>query len=857
MFFLRGDYFDSDYLREAKIFNKVFEVQSHVQAINILGYVLNKPIANFDQLPAEQLEKMLWSGKDCFIQAESRKQLEKVVRQMKSFRFELIPLMVVTNPNDAKKIIETVLIKVHETRFDYSYVDISGRIYSSFRNFLVNNILPLSILCYPKNEIVSFDAAKEINTECCVVGRANAQKGGMDALVGLIGAAGAVGTIFATGGLAMPFAFVVGGTALYTTGRSIENLVDASVHGKSLNPFEDAEARNNWLMMSANLLTFASLGVTGLAAKASRFKLADRIILGVSAGVNAVTIVDSVAYMANNWQQMTTDEKIKMASAVCFCFREVISLTNAKRLIRTSVIDGLCKVFKDYAVSFVEGAISVGKAFIDNCKRLFNENEQYASTALNLIQALVRDSIHVTISDDFWTIHLFGFEYKMRNIISMTGTELNKFLYMLQGISNVFKDGFSILRRMFGDGPIANVVFKRAEEAGGNRAHYGNAINELIEVFMLVRRISNDFSILTDAKLKIGGGHCFTLASAYRTFVKKNGLSLLQALMEMNPREIKCMNSLRAQFGCNDANIFAFITHSSISSSQMLDKIRFLLNVFEICTGKSLRITDINPEKEIVEIESEIRVGLDQFYKSDYPSYLIDPKLYQICQPALKNHREFIETIWKNTCLGSKRFDRAFEKLTIMEIAFKSYSPTTIENVISYASSMECPDFSRFTNHVAYALKTMDNLARETGLDEVAVNEKLFPDSAVLRSRFLELTLKVKKLSLDGYCPIDDSLAADPSRLIEMIKELAGSARLRFGTIENGACHMNMYPLLRIGSEIVKFNRYIKMKKFHQQEVQLIYDGKWMVYLGNEQLHIVIGVVRGLGAYIDTFSITQ
>lgn len=880
MFFLRGNDVDLEYLREAGILNKVIQVQSEVQAINILGYALKKPLADFNQVPAQQLERLLRTGNVCIVQDEARKHLEKVVKQMISWCFELIPLTAVINLDDPKKKrnLETLLIKVHQPSCwllipnapkrcrcsSFSYVDISGRIYSSFENFLKDNKLPPSILCYPEGGVVRFDENDEIVADCCKVGEANAVKGVVDMFVGVVGAAGAVGTIFATGGLAVPFVLVSCGSALYTTGRSIEKLVDASAHGKSVNPFEDAEARNNWLLMSANLLTFASLGISGLATKLegltatqiSRFMMANRIIRGVSAGVNAVTAIDSICYMINNWQQMTIYERITVACAICFCFREVISFANAERIMRQCQIEGMYRFFKGCTDSFVGGASTVGQGFLFSIKSMFDGNDEYVATGMRLIQTIVRDSFDVTVSDDFVTIRLFGFQFQMRNIISMTGTELDKFLYMIQGIAKMFRDGFALLRTFCSDGPIMRATFKRAEEAGGDRAHYGKAINELIELFMLVRRICDDFSILSDAQLSIGGGHRFTVGSAYNTFVKRNGVSLLRALVEMNPGEVDRMNSLRVHCG-KDADIFDFIVHSSTDSSKMLPKIRFLLAVYEICTEKSLRITDVGPTEQIVEVESLVRVGPELFQQSTVPEYLIDPKLFRICQPALSNHREFLATLWNNTCTGPKASDRAFEKLQVLEMAFQSYSPTTIENVISYASGMECPDFARFTYHVLFALKSMENLTREMGLDETAANEVLFSDPAVLRSRFLELTMKAEELSLGGYCSLDwDSVAAEGAQLIEIIKGLASKAQLRFGAVENGALHLDMYPMLRFAAEMGKFNRYIVVKKFNHEEVQPSYDGKQMVYLANEQLRIVIGVVRGLGAYIDTYLFT-
>lgn len=873
MFFLRGQDVDPEYLREAGILSKIYQVQSEVHVINILGYVLNKPFANFE-LPAEQLERMLRLGNVCMYAEEARKQLEKVVKQMKSYRFELIPLVVAMEHKKQQKLFETVLIKVHCKSGGCAYVDISGRTYTSFGNFLSENKLPPGVLCYPENGIVVFDDQHELLVECCEVGVANTVKGGLDVIVGLVGAAGTVGSIFATGGLAIPFVVVSCGSALYATGRGVEKLVDASQHGMSLNPFEDAEARNNWLMVSANLLTFASLGAAaGLAAatkmesvtatQLGRIMLANRIIRGVSAGVNAVTVLDSVAFTVNNWKRMTIYEKISLACAVCFCFREVINFANAERLIRASQVDGMCKFFRGCSDSVVGGVSTVGQSFVTNVKKVFEGNDEYVEAGMRLIRTIVQDSFDVTVSDDFVHIRLFGFEYKVRNVISMPESELNKFLYMIQGIAKTFKDAFALMRTVWGDGPIATVVFKRAEDLGGNRADFGTAINQLIEVFMLVRRICDDFSILSDAQLRIGAGHRFTVGSAFDTFVRRdgvgNGISLLRALLEMNPRETNRLNNFRQQWGSQEAVIFSYATNKANDSAEMLSRIRFLLDVSEICTEKSVRMTELQPEDQMIEIESMIRIIPDMFRQAANSDFLIDPKFLQICRRALGNHREFLETIWRNTCFRPGPEDKAFEKLTALEVAFQSRSDATIENVVSYVSTMHCEDFSRFVTHSLFALDGMHSLIRETNLSEPEANSILFSDPAPLRSRFLELTAKVQEHSLGGYHPIDERLldVVDPECLVELVKGLASEELLRFGTAENGALHLNKYPMLRFGSEMQKFNRLIARKKFEREEVQPAYAGKRMVFLGNEQLRIVVGLVRGVGAYIDTFMFTH
>lgn len=872
MFFLRGQDVDPVYLREKGILNKVYDAQSEVHVINILGYALNKPFADFKQ-PAQELDRLLRSGNICMYADEAKKQLEKVVRQMNSFRFELIPLVVVVEREKEQRLFETLLVKAYHPLKTFRYVDISGRIYNSLSHFLDKNMLPRGFLCYPKNGEVVFDKRCGLAVDCQQVGEENSTKMCRDLLVGLVGAAGTIGSIFATGGLAAPFMVVSCGSALYATGRGVEKLVDASQHGLSVNPFEDAEARNNWLMVSANLLTFASIGAAaGLAAatkmesvtvtQLGRLALANRVIRGVSAGVNAVTVLDSIGFAVVNWNRMNIYEKISLACSVCFCFREVISFANAERLIRASQVEGLCNFFRGCAVS-AGGEIShYGQSFVAKVKTVFENNDEYLENGLELILALVRDKFHVSVSDDFVFIKLFGFEYQIRNIISMSKSELNKFLYMIQGIASSFKDAFALLRKMFGDGPIAKAVFKRAEESGGNRADYGKAINELIEIFNLCRQITNDITILTDAELKIGNGHRFTIGTAFNTFIKAGpimGMSLLRALLEMNHRETECLNRFRNQWGSKEVDIFKYVTHESADSAAILDKIRFLLDVFKTSTEVALHITDLLPAEQVVEVEAMVRIGSDLFRQAVNQDQLLNPKILHICKVALGNHREFIQSMWNNTCVRPATEDKSFEKLAVLQVAFESRTDCTIENVISYVSSMHCPDFSRFVTHSLFALDSMDALVRETNLSEVDANGVLFSDLAPLRSRFQELTTLAKELSLGGYFPVDDELLnAEQGPLVAALKDLASQGSLHFGTGENAALHLSKYPMLRLGQkELQKYNRFIAEKKFDREEVQPAYDGKRMVLLGNEQLTIVVGVVRGAGAYIDTFRFTH
>lgn len=865
MFVLRGEAFDPDYHHEASILNKIYEVHSKIHVINILGHVLNWPLAKFT-MSDEQLEKEFQTGDFCIFSEKHRKQLETVVENMKSFRFELIPLVVVTNYEEEPENFETVLIKVHCPNFkgECSYVDISGRTYYSFKHFLDTNKLPYGMLCYPQGGIAEFDENDDLLVDCCEVGLANRVLGGLNAAIGLVGATATIGAIFATGGLAIPFVVTGVASSIYSVGHSTGELVDAVKHDVSLNPLKSAEARNNWLSIAGNAVTLCSFGVAGLA-KFSRLKksvdavrcinVATGVTHAVFAGVNAVTAIDSISYIDMDWRRMSLQQKIKLTCDICVSFREVINFANAKRLWDACMINGICRFFGNC----IEGLETASQQFVATVKKFFEGMQDYVLSAWTLIKT-VPDKFNITVSKDFVSFKLFGFEFKIQNIISMLPKMVEKFVYMIEGIAAALNDAFGLMRLALGDAPIIGIVFKEADEMGGNRADFGTVINWLIEVFNLARQFDS-ISIHTDQVLKIGAGHRFSIVSAYNAFIKNGklkGISLLRALCEMNSGEVDRMNNLRHhQWEGRDAAIFEFITDKSIGSTSMLSKIRFLLDVSEICTRKSLRTTDLQPGHQIVEIESMNRISLDTFRQAIHPDYLVDPKLLKICQRVLGDHREYIETIWTNTCVQARPEDKAFEKLTALESEFSMCSDETIRSIISYAAMMDCTDFSGFFTHARFALYRIQSMR---GMMNAFTKETDFNGNEFrlkLKSRFLDLKTKAEEHSLAGYCALNDFngclMDVQPTRLIEFVKGLASQEALRFGTIENGALYLGMHPMLQLRTELQKWNGLIAGSDFEQEEVKPAYAGKRMVLLQNDHLIIVVGLVQGLGAYIDTF----
>lgn len=867
--YLRGQEVNLKDKNQLATMNKTFEAESANQVINLLGFALNKSLVEFQESP-EEVERLLNTGEICFIEDKDSVMLRKVVDKMKSYFFSLIPLVVVPDYDKPDKVYETLLIKVfvYGENCKIYYVDMAARVYDSFEHYLEKNKLPFSILCFPRGGQVSFDATGDIEIECRNVGLKNTIFNVTDVVLGVVGVVGGVGTIFATGGLAIPFWTAAMGSAAYTSGRSIVKLVDSDQHGMSLNPLKDAKARNNWLMVSANLFAFASLGTSATIAAVTanaetltattvgRLIMTGRVLKGISAGMNALTIMDSVVYTVNNWHLLSIYEKITLACSVCFCFREVISFINAERLISQCQISGICNFFQ----GCVTECITSIDTFVTNTRLFFQSNEQYLETGLRMVRELVKNNFSVTVDEELTTIRFFNLEYKFSNILQMEHAMMVKFLYMIQGIASNFKGTFSLMRKYFGDEAILSAVVKHADDRGGEVTHYGMVINDLIQVFEILRRVSNDITVLTEMGLIVGAGHHFTISSAFKTFVKcgvTKAIPLVKALVEMNPREAKRLNALRERPDTQEEQIFKWITEGTHKSDDMLFRAHALLTIDDLCTKQSLRITELKIAQATLVVESLIEVDpkLLSRITPDKHRFFVNPKFHRIFEPAMGCHHDFLKQLWINgTLLQSNPRDKFFEKLDALHAALQLY-PSSVEMVVSFAFQMKSTNFRQFAYHVLFALNNMERLMQQSGLGQPGINEVLFADCASIISRYEQCKIRAEELSLAGYCAAD--FGKPNEQLIEQVKQLASVGELRFGPVENAVLHLDKIPMLRFGLEILKYNRFIATKCFDQEEVQIVAEGlKSLVYLANDHLKVVVGVVHGEGAYIDTVLFT-
>ncbi|KAL1403361.1 hypothetical protein pipiens_019400 [Culex pipiens pipiens] len=342
--FLRGQQVDLSDKKQLKMLDNIFTISSADKVVNLLGYALNAPQRTFKE--DEEVEQLLAHGDMCFVEEKVAKGIRRVVRKIKRkdrespYCFSLIPLSVVVDYENLDSVYETLLIKIYKTS-KCEYVDMTARVYKSLEHFLDTCQLPFSILCFPRDGEHSFDASGEIEIDCRNVGLKNRVFKMTDLVLGAVGIVGSVGAIFASGGLAIPFIAVGVGSAVYSGSRSIAHLVDSGLHGKSVNPFTDITALNNWLMFTVNAVSAVTLGASATATALSTadttvdiFGQLTMVLKGISAGTEKLSMVDLVVFNVVEWRRLTMHERLALACSICFCFRKVISFHNAERLIR-------------------------------------------------------------------------------------------------------------------------------------------------------------------------------------------------------------------------------------------------------------------------------------------------------------------------------------------------------------------------------------------------------------------------------------------------------------------------------------------------------------------------------------------
>lgn len=238
-------------------------------------------------------------------------------------------------------VVQVPLFRVETTDGQTRFVDFNpatgeARQYSSFQDWRENNKLPPGRMSFPQDGHLTagVDGKPRIITEN-TPGTVDTfwERWGQPVLDGaaLVGGVVLIGAaIVGTGGTAL----VVGGALLgaYGAYRGGEVIVDRATHGQTVNPLENAEARNAWLNIGASAVGFAAAGaslraasaagrtVSGLDDAANALRLANNArTLNVAAQyADTAAFVDTGYSLAANWDKLTPQQQLGALAQMAF-----------------------------------------------------------------------------------------------------------------------------------------------------------------------------------------------------------------------------------------------------------------------------------------------------------------------------------------------------------------------------------------------------------------------------------------------------------------------------------------------------------------------------------------------------------
>lgn len=169
-----------------------------------------------------------------------------------------------------------------------NFVDLLGRRYKDWGDFISNNKLPSSKCCYPKEGVYSADENGNVELDLgCTPEATLARKifRGTDVAGGVIGVGAGVGIIFPPAFIAC--AVISGVVCTYAIVRTSVNLADRGNHKQSI---RDREAAREWVSLVGSILGLGSSGaMVGLRVLAAEGKLVSGTLNLAVDGLKCVT----------------------------------------------------------------------------------------------------------------------------------------------------------------------------------------------------------------------------------------------------------------------------------------------------------------------------------------------------------------------------------------------------------------------------------------------------------------------------------------------------------------------------------------------------------------------------------------
>lgn len=375
------------------------ELLEGTQLLNTIGIALNVHFSDPSSWTEEELQEAE-DGHLCFFKGDSRKAIDivvnKIIEECRGNERNYITVLPIQLYSEGKLYSLSIFRFRSKPEKRWKFIDNVARVYSSFDDWKMNNVLPPGKVLYPLEGHLQRNSSGYVQTRCKPTPFASNTSKLMktaDIGTGVLGIAGAVGTLFLSGGAALPFVVAGIGSAIYSTARSTYHLVDRGSHGQSLNPFENHENFSLWLGIGANVISFGAMGATvrlsSLAFQGKNitqsFKILVNLINGTSLTVNSVAVANSLAYMAIHFDDMTPMDVLMQVASVAFWAKSVFSYKPATKMVK----EIHNQVLRGYSSNLATGAsedFNKFRAKFNNDKQLVRFYFRYLKQGLDPAQ---------------------------------------------------------------------------------------------------------------------------------------------------------------------------------------------------------------------------------------------------------------------------------------------------------------------------------------------------------------------------------------------------------------------------------------------------------------------------------------
>lgn len=560
------------------------ELLEGAQLLNTIGIALNVHFSDPTSWTEEELEDAEF-GHLCFFKGDSRKAIDVIINKLSEeckskdrFSVTVLPIQLYSDG----KLYSLSLFRFRAANKKLKFIDNVGRVYKDFPDWKENNVLPAGKVCYPLNGHLQRNCKGFVQTRCKSTPSSSTQAKfikGADLGTGVIGIVGAVGTVFLTGGAALPFVIAGVGSAIYSTSRSVYHLADRKTHGQSLNPFESHENFSLWLGIGANVISFGAMGATirlsTLAFQGKNvsqsLRLFVNLINGTSLGVNSVAVANSLAYMVLHFEQMTPIDVLMQVASVAFWAKSVFSYKPAAKIVKeihNQVLNG-------YSTSMGHGQEDFQKFRVkfNNDKQLVKFYFRYLKQGLDPAQVsdvlveiyqMGAGARFFSVDPAQMTININGHTFTMEFLMSIKSCNRQTVFNILANMTEKQTETFNKLRSQIQD-DVA-LFYLIAEVSKDFEIQPEETAKHLIRFWEMIddgtSRVPLTIKLNKDASITLGNGFTFNLDQIIQFADNGQVMALMkEKFFQFDSEDTVEFNQLRKIFN-DDARLFDWIAET-------------------------------------------------------------------------------------------------------------------------------------------------------------------------------------------------------------------------------------------------------------------------------------------------------